>query len=220
MPPLIFPSFVDSTDAAYGGLAWPPTFDADASSIHNGRFVSDAASTRGLGHMRLKSYKSTGDLHRTSPPLLQRSSPTRELARRPRADTLVGVVRNERGDGYSGSGSGKGKDGIQTQTQKGGTSSRFKAWFKRKILSDRTAEKPLPAVPRTSTEPRTSLTTLCEKDESAEKESSSPPSEEEQRMSYRALAAAGKDLARIDECISNVSRLCFLHGMNQNKFAL
>lgn len=170
--------------------------------------------------MRLKSYKSTGDLHRTSPPLLQRSSPTRELARRPRADTLVGVVRNERGDGYSGSGSGKGKDGIQTQTQKGGTSSRFKAWFKRKILSDRTAEKPLPAVPRTSTEPRTSLTTLCEKDESAEKESSSPPSEEEQRMSYRALAAAGKDLARIDECISNVSRLCFLHGMNQNEFAL
>ncbi|THH21301.1 hypothetical protein EW146_g224 [Bondarzewia mesenterica] len=212
-----FSASAKDTSEVYDGLLvdWPTSEDpADVNrsppTNDMGFYQLDAVSTISIGHMRLKSYKSTGDLRRASPPPARRSSPVRDMAFRPRAGTLVGVMRDV---GLQPSGSKSPKNPAQniSQVQKSGAS-RIKAWFMpfmRKIKSDRTLEKPLPTLPpspqlRASTEPRSSLTTLCEKDETEGEEELT--SAAQHRVSYRALAAAGKDLARIDECISNAEK--------------
>ncbi|KAI0067187.1 ankyrin [Artomyces pyxidatus] len=180
---------------------WPSWLDPEATTQNSYQgTVSAGGSGLARSFGRLKSYKSMSDLRRLSPtPELETEVASNAVpTRRVRADTLTGVVRNP--ETCMSPASGK-------ETEKG-NGARLKAWLRKKLLPERT---PKPSPPPSSPEPRLSLSTLCEENEvpgKAEKEEQEAYAERTaQHLSYRALAAAGKDLARIDESMSNADKL-------------
>ncbi|TFY76676.1 hypothetical protein EWM64_g7338 [Hericium alpestre] len=182
--------------------SWLDPFEAKVRSPLEPQFGQETGSPK--GHSRLKASKSMIDLRRTSispvkAPSTSSSDPPRT---RPRADTIAGGMKNP---------SETAKDGETS------SAARLKAWFKRKLKPERPERpaKPVPELPpaRSSTEPRSSLTTLCEQDEHAaespcKKEFGDQEngSEKVLHFSYRPLAAAGKDMARIDESMTNAGK--------------
>jgi hypothetical protein len=160
---------------------WPRTSDSgdtpNMSSSHEG----DPADS--IAHIR--SHKSMSDLRRITPPLTQDDVDTASKPlRRARADTLMDIGSKGGGSHHL---SGTGSEGE-------GKRARLKAWLKRTFLPERAPRSPLQKVE----EPPSSLTTLVEKDENVT--IPNPPL----HPRYRVLATVGKDLARIDECISDV----------------
>ncbi|KAH9998800.1 hypothetical protein BJV74DRAFT_186344 [Russula compacta] len=107
--------------------------------------------------------------------------------RRARADTLTDI----------GSRGGRSRQLPETGTEGEGKRARLKAWLKRTFLPERLPRSPVQRVE----EPPSSLTTLVERDENVAL-SSAPL-----HPSYRVLATVGKDLARIDECMSSAEKL-------------
>lgn len=160
---------------------WPHTSDSGDTSNMSSSHECDA--TDCLAHIR--SHKSMSDLRRITPPLSQDDVGTASKPlRRARADTLMDI-------GSKGGGS---RHLSETGPEGEGKRSRLKAWLKRTFLPERLPRPPLQKVE----EPPSSLTTLVEKDENVT--IPDPPL----HPRYRVLATVGKDLARIDECISNV----------------
>ncbi|KAI0040093.1 ankyrin [Auriscalpium vulgare] len=165
----------------------------------------------------LKSYKSMSDLtnayaHASLSLSLSptRASHTARPQRRARADTLNSTTAAKRPQRSEPSSS---KSSVKEGEK--GSGARIKAWFRRKLLPERAA--PIPRLPtpepekasRPEPEPRWSTNTLCEGIEALEKGGKEAQAEYVQRTArhYRALAAAGKDLARIDECMSHADKL-------------
>ncbi|KAA1467547.1 ankyrin [Dentipellis sp. KUC8613] len=181
--------------------SWPPwldPFEAKYASQNNphGDSNSGSVSASATHQSRLKASKSMSDLRRSSSSSgLKPPSSGSPPPRRPRADTSVGVLRRPAIQ------SGNGKESEIRGT------ARLKAWFKRKILPERPVKAPPAAASaRVSTEPRSSLTTLCEQEEHANGSSSKTDAEQKERQTlfpYRALTAAGKDLARIDQSVTD-----------------
>ena len=188
----ITPGFVpdllmlDSSESGDGFLKpWPPARgSADTAHLPMAQAGSSAGS---IAHLR--SHKSMSDLRRLSPLFAQDSSgATPKPRKRARADTLTDV----------GTKGGHSRQPLGMRAEGDGKGARLKAWLRRTFLQER--------IPRSSTqkleEPPSSLTTLVEKDESAAAPNPCP------HPCYRVLATVGKDLARIDECIS---RVCVLY---------
>jgi hypothetical protein len=179
---------LDSSESGDGFLKpWPRTRDsADTPHLPLGQPGSSLGS---IAHLR--SHKSMSDLRRLSPNLPQDSfGATPKPRKRARADTLTDV----------GTKGGHSRQPLGMRVEGDGKGSRFKAWLRRTFLQER--------MPRSSAqkleEPPLSLTTLVEKDESPAGPNPCP------HPSYRVLATVGKDLARIDECISNVCGSIFI----------
>lgn len=159
---------------------WPRARDSEETA--NMTHESEPGNT--IAHLR--SHKSMSDLRRATPPPTQDEvGATSNPVRRPRADTLTDI----------GSRGGRSRHPVESGVEGEGKRSRFKAWLRRTFLPERSPRSPV----RQVEELPSSLTTLVEKDESATV-SSTPL-----HPSYRVLATVGKDLARIDECISSVS---------------
>ena len=160
---------------------WPLTSgSADTGNVSAAREGGPADSIA-----RLRSHKSMSDLHRLTPPLTQDGVGTASNpVRRARADTLTDI----------GSRGGTSRQLPETGTEGEGKRARLKAWLKRTFLPERLPRSPVQRVE----EPPSSLTTLVERDENVA--ISSAPL----HPSYRVLATVGKDLARIDECMSSV----------------
>ena len=160
---------------------WPLTSDSGDTSNMSSSHEGDPGDS--IAHIR--SHKSMSDLRRITPPLTQDDVDTASKPlRRARADTLMDIGSKGGGSRHL---SGTGSEGE-------GKRARLKAWLKRTFLPERVPRSPLQKVE----EPPSSLTTLVEKDENVT--NPNPPL----HPKYRVLATVGKDLARIDECISNV----------------
>ena len=174
---------LDSSE--YGGSLlkpWPRTRDSEETANISMTHESDPGNT--LAHIR--SHKSMSDLRRVSPPPTEDEiGATSNPVRRPRADTLTDI-------GLRG---GRSRQLLEAGAEGEGKRARFKAWLRRTFLPERSPRSPLQKVE----EPPSSLTTLVERDENVTV-ASNPL-----HPSYRVLATVGKDLARIDECISSVS---------------
>jgi hypothetical protein len=174
---------LDSSE--YGGSLlkpWPRTRDSEETANVSMTHESDPGNT--LAHIR--SHKSMSDLRRVSPPPTEDEiGATSNPVRRPRADTLTDI----------GSRGGRSRQLLEAGAEGEGKRARFKAWLRRTFLPERSPRSPLQKVE----EPPSSLTTLVERDENVTV-ASNPL-----HPSYRVLATVGKDLARIDECISSVS---------------
>ncbi len=163
---------------------WPA--GGDSADTANGQRSNSAGS---IAHLR--SHKSMSDLRRLTPHLTQDGfGATPKPRKRARADTLTDI-------------DSKGRHSRQfprMRTEGDGKGARLKAWLRRTFLHDR--------IPRSSAQklqgPRPLLTTLVEKDES------SAVSNACSHPSYRVLTTVRKDLARIDECISNVRNSIFI----------
>ncbi|KAH9003066.1 hypothetical protein EDB86DRAFT_2894862 [Lactarius hatsudake] len=176
---------LDSSENGDGFLKpWPRT--RDSADTANLPLVQGGNAAGSIAHLR--SHKSMSDLRRLTPIFTQDSfGATPKPRKRARADTLTDVgtkgEQSRQPPGMRADGDGKG--------------ARLKAWLRRTFLQER--------MPRSSTqkleEPPSSLTTLVEKDESAAAANACP------HPCYRVLATVGKDLARIDECISNTEKL-------------
>ena len=160
---------------------WPRASDsADTSNMSSSH---EGDPTDCIAHIR--SHKSMSDLRLITPSLTQDDVGTASKPlRRARADTLTDIGSKGGGSRHL---SGTGSEGE-------GKRARLKAWLKRTFLPERVPRSPMQKVE----EPPSSLTTLVEKDENVTL--SNPPL----HPRYRVLAAVGKDLARIDECLSNV----------------
>ncbi|KAI9463338.1 hypothetical protein BJY52DRAFT_1254826 [Lactarius psammicola] len=176
---------LDSSENGDGFLKpWPRT--RDSADTTNLPLVQGGNSAGSIAHLR--SHKSMSDLRRLTPLFTQDGfSVTPKPRKRARADTLTDV----------GTKGGQSRQPPGMRADGDGKGARLKAWLRRTFLQER--------MPRSSTqkpeEPPSSLTTLVEKDENAAVPNTSP------HPSYRVLATVGKDLARIDECISNAEKL-------------
>jgi hypothetical protein len=160
---------------------WPRT--RDSADTTNLSISQEGDPTDSIAHLR--SHKSMSDLRQIIPPLAQDDvDTTSKPLRRARADTLTDI-------GTRGGGS---RQLSRTGTEGEGKRARLKAWLRRTFLPERLPRSPV----QTVEEVPSSLTTLVEKDENAA--IPNPPL----HPRYRVLAAAGKDLARIDECMSSV----------------
>ena len=179
---------LDSSESGDGFLKpWPRTRDS-ADTAHS-PLGQPGSSLGSIAHLR--SHKSMSDLRRLSPSLPQDSfGGTSKPRKRARADTLTDV----------GTKGGLTRQPLGMRVEGDGKGSRFKAWLRRTFMQER--------VPRSSTqkleEPPSLLTTLVEKDESAAGSNPCP------HPSYRVLATVGKDLARIEEYITNVCGSIFI----------
>lgn len=161
---------------------WPHTRDSQETANLSMTHESDPGNTI----TRLRSHKSMSDLRQvTQPPTQDEIGATSNPVRRPRADTLTDI----------GSRGGRSRHPLEAEGE--GKRARFKAWLRRTFLPERSPRSPV----RRVEEPPSSLTTLVEKDENVTV-SSTPL-----HPSYRVLATVGKDLARIDECISSTEKL-------------
>lgn len=173
---------LDSSESGDGFLKpWPRTRDS-ADTAHS-PLGQPGSSLGSIAHLR--SHKSMSDLRRLSPSLPQDSfGGTSKPRRRARADTLTDVGTRGRHI----------RQPLGMKVEGDGKGARFKAWLRRTFMQER--------MPRSSTqkleEPPSLLTTLVEKDESAAGPNPCP------HPSYRVLATVGKDLARIEEYITNV----------------
>ena len=160
---------------------WPRARDSEDTANHSMTQESEPANS--IAHLR--SHKSMSDLRQLTPPPTQDEiGATSNPVRRARADTLTDI----------GTRGGRSRQLLESGAEGEGKRARFKAWLRRTFLPERPPRSPVHNVE----EPPSSLTTLVEKDESVTV-SNSPL-----HPSYRVLATVGKDLARIDECISNV----------------
>lgn len=173
---------LDSSE--YGGSLlkpWPRGRDSEETANVSMTHESDPGSS--IAHLR--SHKSMSDLRQVSPPPTQDEiNATSNPVRRPRADTLTDI-------GTRGGRSRHLLEGAEGE----GKRARFKAWLRRTFLPERPPRSPLQKVE----DAPSSLSTLVERDENVTV-ASNPL-----HPSYRVLATVGKDLARIDECISSVS---------------
>ena len=161
---------------------WPRTRDSEDTADHSISHEGDP--TNSIAHLR--SHKSLSDLREVSPTTgPDEIGTTSTPVRRARADTLTDI----------GSRGGRSRQILESGAEGEGKRARFKAWLKRTFLPERSPRSPV----RKVEEPPSSLTTLVERDENVTIPTSSPL-----HPSYRVLAAVGKDLARIDECISSV----------------
>ncbi|KAI0303613.1 hypothetical protein B0F90DRAFT_1303492 [Multifurca ochricompacta] len=163
---------------------WPRTHDSvDTANLS---MTQGGASENSIGHLR--SHKSMSDLHRLTPPLIQDGfGAVSKPVRRARADTLTDVPTK----------GGRPRQISETGSEGEGKGARLKAWLKRTFLPERPPRSPV----QKPEEPPSSLTTLVEKDENAAVPSAPP------HPSYRILATVGKDLTRIDECMSKADKL-------------
>jgi hypothetical protein len=173
---------LDASENDHGNLLkpWPRARDsADTSNLSISQESNPADSIA-----RLRSHKSMSDLRLVTPPLGQDDVGTTSTPlRRARADTLTDLgTKGGRSRLHSGAGAEEGKR------------ARLKAWLKRTFLPERMPRSPVPKVE----EVPSSLTTLVEKDENVTTRNAPL------QPKYRVLATVGKDLARIDECMSNV----------------
>ena len=160
---------------------WPRTRDSEDTVDYSVTHEGDPANS--IAHIR--THKSLSDLRQVSPtPGQDGIGATSAPVRRARADTLTDI----------GSRGGRSRQILEPGAEGDGKRARFKAWLKRTFLPERSQRSPV----RNIEEPPSSLTTLVEKDENVT--IPSPPL----HPSYRVLATVGKDLARIDECISSV----------------
>jgi hypothetical protein len=159
---------------------WPRARDSEDTANLSMTQESDPANS--IAHLR--SHKSMSDLRQETPPLTQDGiGATPNPVRRARADTLTDI----------GSRGGRSRL-LEMGTEGEGKRARFKAWLRRTFLPERSPRSPVRRVEG----PPSSLTTLVEKDENVTIPSAPL------HPSYRVLATVGKDLARIDECISSV----------------
>ncbi|KAI9457195.1 ankyrin repeat-containing domain protein [Russula earlei] len=166
---------------------WPRTRDSSADST-NLSTTQEGDPTNSIA--RLRSHKSMSDLRQSSLPLTQDDSGGAEQpVRRARADTLTDI-------GMRG---GRSRHPPETGTEGEGKRARLKAWLRRTFLPER-LPRTLPQSQKIE-EPPSSLTTLVEKDENVTIPGAPV------HPSYRVLAAVGKDLARIDECMSSAEKL-------------
>jgi hypothetical protein len=168
---------------------WPRA--RDSADISNLSVSQESYPVDSILHLR--SHKSMSDLRRLTPPLAQDDvGTTSKPLRRARADTLTDLGakggRSRQLSGVGGEGEGK--------------RARLKAWLKRTFLPERLPRSPGHA-PKVE-EPPSSLTTLVEKDENVTIPNAPL------HPKYRVLATVGKDLARIDECMSNVRVLIMM----------
>ncbi|KAH9063934.1 hypothetical protein EDB87DRAFT_1701126, partial [Lactarius vividus] len=183
---------LDSSENGDGFLKpWPRT--RDSADTANLPLVQGGNATGSIAHLR--SHKSMSDLRRLTPIFTQDGfGATPKPRKRARADTLTDV----------GTKGGQSRQPPGMRVDGDGKGGRLKAWLRRTFLQER--------MPRSSTqkleEPPSSLTTLVEKDESTAAANVCP------HPSYRVLATVGKDLARIDECISSV-RVSYLSCDNR-----
>jgi hypothetical protein len=159
---------------------WPHTRDSEETTNISMTHESDPGAN--IAHLR--SHKSMSDLRRVTP-TQDEIGATSSPVRRPRADTLTDI----------GSRGGRSRHPLEAGAEGEGKRARFKAWLRRTFLPERSPRSPV----RKVEEPPSSLTTLVERDENVTVPST------QLHPSYRVLAAVGKDLARIDECISGVS---------------
>jgi len=160
---------------------WPHTRDSEETAN-----LSMTQSDPGNAIAHLRSHKSMSDLRRVTPPPTQDEiGSTSNPVRRPRADTLTDI----------GSRGGRSRHLLEAGAEGEGKRARFKAWLRRTFLPERSPRSPVQNVE----ERPSSLTTLVERDERVTVPSAPL------HPSYRVLATVGKDLARIDECISSVS---------------
>ena len=159
---------------------WPHARDSEETANLSMTHESDPGNT-----ITLRSHKSMSDLRRAIPPTQDELGATSNPVRRPRADTLTDI----------GSRGGRSRHLLEAGAEGEGKRARFKAWLRRTFLPERSPRSPV----RRAEEPPSSLSTLVEKDESVAVPSTPL------HPSYRVLATVGKDLARIDECISSVS---------------
>jgi hypothetical protein len=177
---------LDASENDHGGnllKPWPRARDsADTSNLSISQESNPADSMA-----RLRSHKSMSDLRLATPALGQDDVGTTSTPlRRARADTLTDLgTKGGRSRLHSGAGAEEGKR------------ARLKAWLKRTFLPERMPRSPAPKVE----EVPSSLTTLVEKDENVTTRTAPL------HPKYRVLATVGKDLARIDECMSNVRTL-------------
>ena len=160
---------------------WPHAHESEETANVSMTHESDPGHS--IAHLR--SHKSMSDLRRVSPPPQDEIGATSNPVRRPRADTLTDI--GPRG--------GRSRQLLEAGAEGEGKRARFKAWLRRTFLPERSPRSPLQKVE----EPPSSLTTLVERDENVTVLS------DPLHPSYRVLATVGKDLARIDECISGVS---------------
>lgn len=161
---------------------WPHARDSEETANISTTHESDPGNTI----TRLRSHKSMSDLRGVSPPCTQDEiGATSNPVRRPRADTLTDI----------GSRGGRSRHLLEAGAEGEGKRARFKAWLRRTFLPERSPRSPV----RKVEEAPSSLTTLVERDESVTVPSTPL------HPSYRVLVTVGKDLARIDECISSVS---------------
>ena len=165
----------------HGSLLKPWPHARDSEETANLTHESDPGTT--IAHLR--SHKSMSDLRQVTP-TQDEIGATSNPVRRPRADTLTDI----------GSRGGRSRHPLEAAGAEGeGKRARFKAWLRRTFLPERSPRSPV----RKVEEPPSSLTTLVERDEDVTVPISPL------HPSYRVLATVGKDLARIDECISGVS---------------
>ena len=161
---------------------WPHARDSEDTANLSITHESDPGNTITC----LRSHKSMSDLRQVTPPPTQdKLGATSNPVRRPRADTLTDI----------GSRGGRSRHLLEAGAEGEGKRARFKAWLRRTFLPERLPRSPVQKVE----EAPSSLTTLVERDENVAV-SSTPL-----HPSYRVLATVGKDLARIDECVSSVS---------------
>ena len=161
---------------------WPRTRDSEETA--NLSMTHESEPGNSIAHLR--SHKSMSDLRRVSPPPTQDEvGAISNPVRRPRADTLTDI----------GSRGGRSRHVLEAGAEGEGKRARFKAWLRRTFLPERSPRSPV----RKVEEPPSSLTTLVERDENV------TVPRNPLHPSYRVLATVGKDLARIDECISSVS---------------
>ncbi len=160
---------------------WPRTRESEETANLSMTHESDTANA--IGHLR--SHKSMSDLRQVTPlPTQDEIGATSNPVRRPRADTLTDL----------GSRGGRSRQLSEAGAEGEGKRTRFKAWLRRTFLPERSPRSPVQKVE----EPPSCLTTLVEKDENVTVQNAPL------HPSYRVLATVGKDLARIDECISSV----------------
>ncbi|KAH9954268.1 hypothetical protein BC827DRAFT_970252 [Russula dissimulans] len=166
---------------------WPRAHDyADSTSPST---PQEGDSTNPIAHLR--SHKSMSDLHRLSPPLTQDGiGGASKPVKRARADTLTDMGTR--------AGRTRPRQLAETGVEGEGKRARLKAWLKRTFRPERSPRSP---VQQKVEEPPSSLTTLVEKEENV-----STPSVP-LHPTYRVLATVGKDLARIDECMSRTEKL-------------
>jgi len=163
---------------------WPRAHDSADST--NPSTPQEGDSTNPIAHLR--SHKSMSDLHRLSPSLTQDDiGDASKPVKRARADTLTDI-------GMRG-GRSRPRHLPETGVEGEGKRARLKAWLKRTFRPERSPRSP---VQQKAEEPPSSLTTLVEKEENVSTPSAPP------HPIYRVLATVGKDLARIDECMSRV----------------
>ena len=161
---------------------WPRARDSEETA--NVSITHESDPGHPIAHLR--SHKSMSDLHQATPPPTQDEiGATSNPVRRPRADTLMDI----------GSRGGRSRQLLEPGAEGEGKRARFKAWLRRTFLPERPPRSPLQKVE----EPPSCLTTLVERDENV------TVLNNPLHPSYRVLATVGKDLARIDECISGVS---------------